>query len=299
MASTHSWSARQVTRSGQAKGAVAMRTYTAGKFLFALTALCIASIMMGCNPQVQALTKDLKNPDSQVRWNAAEGLGKVKDTATIKPLIAALNDEAPEVAWAVADSLGKQGKPAVKPLVAQLGNKSAEVRQLAAFSLGLIADPEASASLAKTLKTDKAADVRGEAATSLGAIGDQTAKNALQGASKERDPSVKKAVSAALGVIAGKEAIEKKKLAEIARKKKIDEDRKRKAREKAAKEKKLEDARKRKAAADKTRNERLAAERKRKAAEDAEKKAEEVRKKNFKAQREKRMKRRAPKAPAK
>ena len=46
----------------------------------------------GQTDHVSELIGELKSPDGNVRWNAAQGLGEIKDHRSVEPLIAALKD---------------------------------------------------------------------------------------------------------------------------------------------------------------------------------------------------------------
>ena len=84
---------------------------------------------------VPLLTQALQNSRlDQVRWEAAKTLGAIGDTRAITPLVKALEDIDPDVAWLAAEALRKFRKVAWPPLLRVLikrGSVSALLRQRA------------------------------------------------------------------------------------------------------------------------------------------------------------------------
>ena len=158
-----------------------------------------ASMLAGCGPNITKLSMQLEDPDPNVRWNAAEALGKSGSSDAINPLIKALADEDIAVHNAAAEGLGKLGKPAVAPLEALLNDVEPGMRRLAAFALGQSTCPAAAGPLVAALKNDLSPKVRIEAAASLGNLGGKVANSALTAAAeKEKDAQVKAAIVKAL-----------------------------------------------------------------------------------------------------
>jgi HEAT repeat protein len=147
------------------------------------------------------LISKLKNKDKEIRLNAAETLGDIKDPAgnAVEPLISALKDKNKDVQIAAARSLGKTKDPrAVEPLASALRKKATPLRKEAAKALGEIGDPRAVEPLIAALK-DKSRAVQKNAAWALGEIGDPRAIKPLKFASKKnKDKNVLKAVKKAL-----------------------------------------------------------------------------------------------------
>jgi len=145
--------------------------------------------------------------DPEVRKNAAEALGKIKDPRAVEPLIEALKDKDFRVRWNAAEALGEIGDPkAVKPLIAALKDENSGVRSSAAFALGEIQDPRAVEPLIEALK-DEDSDVRRRAATALGKIQDPRAVEPLIEALKDEDSGVRWRAAKALGEIGDPKAI--------------------------------------------------------------------------------------------
>jgi HEAT repeat protein len=97
-----------------------------------------------CRDAVELLIKALGNEDEQVRYGAAESLGKSGDNA-IEPLIKALEEDEEEyVRYGAANALGNIGdKRAVEPLIKALEDKHWWTRKNAAEALGKIGDKRA------------------------------------------------------------------------------------------------------------------------------------------------------------
>lgn len=85
------------------------------------------------------LIRDLDSKKWDVRFNAVESLGKIKDTRAVEPLIKALGDTHQDVRLKAVESLGKiQDSQAVPPLIDALKNKDEYVYWEAAEALGAI-----------------------------------------------------------------------------------------------------------------------------------------------------------------
>ena len=165
----------------------------------------------------------LKDKDSDVRWEAAETLGKIKDPRAVEPLISALKDESSDVRIAAAKVLGEIKDPrAVEPLITLLKDKGWlitllkdkglledkdwNVRQAAAYALGEIKDPRAVEPLISALK-DVNSDVRIAAAKALGKIKDPRAVKPLISALKDSNSFVRREAAYALGKIKDPRAV--------------------------------------------------------------------------------------------
>jgi HEAT repeat protein len=106
-----------------------------------------------------ALIKALDDASSDVRYAAAKGLGSLKDTKAVEPLIAALQkDTFLMVRMSAAESLGMIGDPkAVEPLIQALRDSLPNGRISAARALAQLKDSRAIAPLtaAYTPETDR------------------------------------------------------------------------------------------------------------------------------------------------
>lgn len=150
---------------------------------------------------VKGLIKALEYRSSgQIRAEAAQGLGEIKDRAALRPLIAILTDEDQDVRKASADALGAIGdSEAASALIKSLEDKVEDVRQTAATALGRL-DAHAVKPLLAALKNGSQR-VRWGAAVALGEIGNPTAIRPLieQVGVNRNDDYVRQAVSVALG----------------------------------------------------------------------------------------------------
>ena len=84
-------------------------------------------------PAVSSLMQALQTSNlDQVRWEAAKALGAINDTRSISPLVKALDDSDPDVAWLAAAALRKFKKaawPEVLRVLIKKGEDSASLRQ--------------------------------------------------------------------------------------------------------------------------------------------------------------------------
>ena len=169
----------------------------------------------------KALIKALRYKDKDVRYAAAEALGRLRwkpakdETAgwywmakrdwdkcvalgalAVEPLSAALKDERFSVRQAAAEALGKIKDPrAVEPLIA--AHQNWWVGAAAACALGEIKDPRAVEPLIAALK-DEDVNVRWPAARALGEIKDPRAVEPLIAALKDEELHVRWAAAEAL-----------------------------------------------------------------------------------------------------
>jgi HEAT repeat protein len=115
-------------------------------------------------PAVEPLTAVLNDSETylimdngkklEIRQEAAATLGKIKDTRTIKPLVAALADKDSEYRKDVSDALVAIGTPAVEPLISALNDNDIQVRREASRILGNIKDPRAIEPLIAMIKNN-------------------------------------------------------------------------------------------------------------------------------------------------
>lgn len=154
-------------------------------------------------PAIPALSKALSHADPGMRLDAATVLGKIKDSAAVKPLVAALRDNVGLVRAHATEALGHIADPRVIPhFIHLLSDEEPGVVASAAFGLSRVCDETALVPLLTTLK-DADPTVRAFAATALGKIGDARALKGLlpRLADKEEVSDVKLQVARALGRI--------------------------------------------------------------------------------------------------
>jgi HEAT repeat protein len=140
---------------------------------------------------------NLKNPDTAIRQNAADALGKFKDPRGIEPLIAALTDKDGEVRASAARALGVlHDRRATVPLIALLKDKDRDVQMSVSAALGDLKDPAAVAPLIAAMNDKSLGDGR-FATIALGKIGAPAVETliALLG---NKDASVRRSAADAL-----------------------------------------------------------------------------------------------------
>lgn len=159
---------------------------------------------------VEELINALHHKKWKIKKEAAEALGKLKDTSAINPLINALDIDNEDVQKAVIKALGKIGTPAVESLITLLKNdEDWSARDDAAKALGEIKDKHAVEPLINALKHDTFGSVRYEAAIALGKIKDSRAIKPLEGALTARSYDLRVNAQTALQKITGKKYEEK------------------------------------------------------------------------------------------
>jgi len=156
---------------------------------------------VGSDKIVEPLTRALKDPDRDVRRNAAFALADsiVSDQA-VEPLIEALKDPDSQVRSNVALALGStDSNKAVEPLIKVLKDQDSKVRCNAALALGSIGSNQALASLAlesllREMKEGESAGSSNEYLTAvlkgLGKIGSTQAVEAITAAMKDQGQDV-------------------------------------------------------------------------------------------------------------
>jgi len=186
---------------------------------------------------VEENIRNLNNPDSSIRSDAAAALFDLNDSRAVEPLIEALSDEDADVRGSAAAALAKsRDRRAVEPLLERLNDDDPEVRGVAAIGLGVINDTRAAEalilalddedfgvranaaiSLGEHLKEPRALEplidrlsdavsvVRSSSAYALGELGDSRAVDALNETLNDEDAKVREEASAALEKLGKKE----------------------------------------------------------------------------------------------
>ncbi|MEZ4359881.1 MAG: HEAT repeat domain-containing protein [Kofleriaceae bacterium] len=160
---------------------------------------------------LDAALRDLASGNVKARHRAATALGDVEGATERRraavALTAALEDDAPMVRAAAAESLGALGELAPVPaLIARLADGDSAVRQQAAIALGALRDPAGFPPLAEALR-EGPADLRFQAATSLAEIDAVAAYEPLVAALADRDAKVAAAAAVALGTLGDGRAV--------------------------------------------------------------------------------------------
>lgn len=129
-------------------------------------------------PGLVALITDTKQP-RDIRVEAAELLGAIRDYCSVPALVDQLHDEDVEVATAAALALGEMGNESGLDIMREaLYHDSVEVRDRAAIVLGKLGDDFATEQLIEALGRNSIA-IRETAIKMLGRVGDASAVDAL------------------------------------------------------------------------------------------------------------------------
>src|SRR5581483_11392881 len=141
---------------------------------------CLLSLVTTAQNQQKTTNELLHSSDAEQRRDAVLQLGASGKQEAIPFLIdVTQHDSSPEIRAIAASELGRmRATAALEVLTAALQDKDIFVRRTAAYSLGSIGDPTAAPALIRSL-SDKEPAVRSAAAYSLGRIGNQTAVGPL------------------------------------------------------------------------------------------------------------------------
>lgn len=88
----------------------------------------------------------------EIRQEAAETLGRIKDVRAVKPLITALPDNDVAFSMDASIALANIGVPAVEQLIAELRSSNTQAIRMASRTLGLIKDPRSVQALIAVIK---------------------------------------------------------------------------------------------------------------------------------------------------
>ena len=169
----------------------------------------------------------------RVQGYAERALKRLKDPASIGPLIQIMRDPKSRSQHDAANILVEIGEPAVLPLLDELKDRTSPARVLAALALGRIQDPRAAEPLTEAyretrdtiyqqvfidmgpaavpalcnLAMNSATPIRQGVATVLGRIGDPRAADTLLALTEDTETSVRFTAAAALGSLREARAI--------------------------------------------------------------------------------------------
>ena len=139
------------------------------------------------------------NKDSNLRFAAAEALGKIGDKRMIKKTVIAvlnqpLNPKKDESVWGImnqrSDLIAKIGPQTVKTLITAAKQTKYETKDVVLMALGKIKDKRAIVTMITNTKSADSSE-RGHAASGLGEIGDKRAIPHIMPLLKDRSPSVR------------------------------------------------------------------------------------------------------------
>lgn len=155
----------------------------------------------------QALS-NLGNNDPQARRQAAESLGRMRNSAAANDLLKLFSDPVPYVRSAAIESVGLMRVTSASGEIQKVleTDKEPAVRQTCAISLGYIADRNSVASLIKGMK-DNHEGTRLACINSLAILRDPSAIESLAKELKNPDARMRNSCAYALGNIGQKEAV--------------------------------------------------------------------------------------------
>lgn len=145
---------------------------------------------------VEPLLAALNNGDPDVRQAATKALGELKDVQSVTPLLGALKTQDSPIGSQAAETLAKMGDIAVTPLMDALHDKDHRVRARAAGALAKIGQTTLEPLLAAL--QDQRYEVRQGAAAALAKTGDRRAVEPLVATLWDDDSEVRKAAAEAL-----------------------------------------------------------------------------------------------------
>ena len=146
---------------------------------------------------VDGLIALLTADERQVRIDAVQALGQLRQPDTVLSLVNAMGDEEIPVRRAAARALAQIGRPAIPALVATLEGKGGRLAPYALWALGEIGSPLAIDTLIEATGYFEW-KVRWSAVEALGDVGGERAAGALVESLEDRDLRVRNAASEAL-----------------------------------------------------------------------------------------------------
>jgi len=156
---------------------------------------------------MNALIPALHDRDYQVRAEAVEGIGKIKDPRVFDLLVQAFRDRNDRVRADAVVGLAKTNDPrSIEFLITAFDDRGGLVRRNAAIAFGKIKDPRAVDPLLALLE-DEYSSVRTSAAYTLGKMKENRAVEDLIGLLKDSHINVQEAAAVALGDIGDKRAV--------------------------------------------------------------------------------------------
>lgn len=133
----------------------------------------------GSPSAVRDLVELLHDPDVQVRWSAARGLGRLGHASALSPLLASLDGPRPVPVDVVADAVFQIRNCPTAVLRQGLRSRSVPTRAVAVELLGRFQALAAIDEVIDVLRGDPSVEVRARAARALGRMGSPRAVQAL------------------------------------------------------------------------------------------------------------------------
>jgi HEAT repeat protein len=163
---------------------------------------------IGAAEAVPVLLERLSDRNRSVREAAFRALGRIGDVRALPRLANHFREPGGIGPGVVYDALVELGAPAAAVFAGALRSPIETVRVASCFGVSALYDPESARPLLSPLLADEAAAVRAAAAETLGQIGGDTIPEALARASRDEEPSVRRAAVTALGSYDDPQAVE-------------------------------------------------------------------------------------------
>jgi HEAT repeat protein len=161
----------------------------------------------GSPAAVRDLVPLLRDPDPQVRWSAARGLGTIGHVSALPPLLASLEGTRPLPVDVVADAVTQIRESPVPLLRQALRSRSGPMRAVAVELLGRFQALASAGDLIRVLREDESLEVRARTARALGRLGSPRAVTALLTALEREAMAVRAQTVWALGQIGDAQAV--------------------------------------------------------------------------------------------
>ena len=104
---------------------------------------------------IEPLSEAMKEPKWEVRYRAAEALGKMADEKAVQPLIQALKDNRDHVRYMAVKGLHEiRDSEAVDPLIILLKDENVHVRRMVVHALGALGGKKVTKALKEAMETE-------------------------------------------------------------------------------------------------------------------------------------------------
>ena len=163
---------------------------------------------IGADEAVPVLIDRLSDRNRYVRESAVRALGRIVDSRALPFLGELFRSPGRTGSGVVYDALIAFGTEAEPVFAGALRSQIESVRVASCFGVAALSEPEVARGLLEPLLADSAAPVRSAAAESLGQVGGDLMPQALARASRDEQPTVRRAATGALGAYDDPRAVE-------------------------------------------------------------------------------------------
>jgi hypothetical protein len=163
---------------------------------------------LGANEAVPVLIERISDRNRYVRESAVRALGRIGDSRALPHLDKLFRSHGQVGSGVVYDALVAFGPDAAPVFADGLRSEPSSVRVASCFGVVALSEPDTSRRLLEPLLEDETAEVRSGAAESLGQVGGDLIPNVLARATRDEQPSVRRAATTALGSYDDPRAVE-------------------------------------------------------------------------------------------